>query len=66
MDGADTAHKIRKAPAQGRGRTPSRVTGTQAHVLREGRPDPRQSPPRMKRPSQEAVSDYGSWSSGPG
>ena len=33
------------------------MTGTQANVLREGRPDPRQSLPRMKKPSQEAVID---------
>ena len=56
MDEAKTAHQIRKVPAQGRGRTPRRVTGTQAPVLREGKPYPRQSPPRMKEPLQERVS----------
>ena len=45
-----------RPPAQGRGRTPGRVTGTQASVLCEERPCPRQSPPRMKEPSQERVS----------
>ena len=45
-----------RSPAQGRGRTPGRVTGTQAPVLCEGRPYPRQSPSRMKEPLQEQVS----------
>ena len=56
MDEANTAHQIRKAPAQGRGRTPRRVTGTQVPVLHEGRPYPRQSPPRIKEPAQDEAS----------
>ena len=40
----------------------SLVTGTQAPVVCEERPCPRQSPPRMKEPSQEGLSkDCGSW-----
>ena len=51
-----------RPPAQGRGRTSGRVTGTQAPVICEERPCPRQSPPRMKEPSQEGLSkDCGSW-----
>ena len=56
MDEPDTANQGREASAQGRGRTLRRVTGTQAPVLREGKPYPRQSPPKMKEPLQERVS----------
>ena len=56
MNEADTAHQRREASAQGRGRTPRRVPGTQSPILYEGRPYPRQSPPRMKEQSQEGVS----------